>query len=90
MLASAARSSYKVTVATNKEAHTMQNNIAIYNATKKAVKIVTSNLQVQNYWRTLNKNERVYVLDDVAFIDAEELVQYEHNDLLEAGWEVLQ
>jgi hypothetical protein len=64
--------------------------IAIYNATKQAVKIVDSNVQVQNYWRTLNKNERVYVLDDVAFIDSEELVQYEHDDLIEAGWEVLQ
>jgi hypothetical protein len=64
--------------------------IAIYNATKKAVKIVDSNVQVQNYWRTLNKNERVYILDDVAFIDSEELFEYEHSDLLEAGWEVLQ
>ena len=64
--------------------------IAIYNATKKAINIVTSNVQVQNYWRTLNKNERVYTLDDVAFIDSEELFEYEHDDLLEAGWEVLQ
>ncbi len=64
--------------------------IAIYNATKKAVKIVTSNVQVENYWRTLNKNERVYTLEDFAFIDSEELVQYEHDDLLDAGWEVLQ
>ena len=64
--------------------------IAIYNATTKAVNIVTSNVQVQNYWRTLNKNERVYTLDDVAFIDSEELFEYEHDDLLEAGWEVLQ
>ena len=64
--------------------------IAIYNATKQAVKLVDSNVQVQNYWRTLNKNERVYVLDDVAFIDSEELLDYAHEDLLEAGWEVLQ
>ena len=64
--------------------------IAIYNATKKAVKIVDSNVQVQNYWRLLNKNERVYILDDVAFIDSEELFDYEHDDLIEAGWEVLQ
>ncbi len=64
--------------------------IAIYNATKRAVKIVTSNVQVENYWRTLNKNERVYTLEDFAFIDSEELVQYEHDDLLDAGWEVLQ
>ncbi len=64
--------------------------IAIYNATKRAVKIVTSNVQVENYWRTLNKNERVYTLEDFAFIDSEELMQYEHDDLLDAGWEVLQ
>ena len=64
--------------------------IAIYNATKKRVELVTSNLQVQNYWRTLRKNERVYVLEDYAFIDTEELLQYEHDDLLDAGWEVLQ
>ena len=66
------------------------NTIAIYNATKKAVKIVNNNLQVQNYWRTLSKGERVYVLDDVAFIDTEELFDYEHYDLIDAGWEVLQ
>lgn len=68
----------------------MQNKIAIYNATKKQVKLVTSNLQVENYWRTLNRTERVYVLDDYEIIDTEELVQYEHDDLLEAGWTVLQ
>ena len=50
-------------------------NIAIYNATKKRVELVTSNLQVQNYWRTLRKNERVYVLEDYAFLDTEELFQ---------------
>jgi len=64
--------------------------IAIYNATKKALKVVTSNVQVENYWRTLNKNERVYTLEDFEFVDAEELADYEHNDLLESGWEVLQ
>ena len=64
--------------------------IAIYNATKKAVKIVDSNVQVQNYWRTLSKHERVYLLDDVAFSDTEELFDYAHDDLIEAGWEVLQ
>ena len=64
--------------------------IAIYNATKKALKVVTSNVQVENYWRTLNKNERVYTLEDFAFVDAEELADYKHDDLLESGWEVLQ
>ena len=64
--------------------------IAIYNATKKALKVVTSNTQVENYWRTLDKNERVYTLEDFAFVDAEELADYEHDDLLESGWEVLQ
>ena len=66
------------------------NTIAIYNASKKALKVVTSNVQVQNYWRTLNKNERVYVLDNYAFVDAKVLADYEHNDFIEDGWEVLQ
>lgn len=64
--------------------------IAIYNASKKALKVVTSNLQVQNYWRTLSKQERVYLLDDYEFVDAEELADYEHDDFVEAGWTVLQ
>jgi hypothetical protein len=64
--------------------------IAIYNATKKALKVVTSNTQVENYWRTLDKHEKVYTLEDFAFVDAEELADYEHDDLLESGWEVLQ
>ena len=64
--------------------------IAIYNATKKALKVVTSNTQVENYWRQLDKHERVYTLEEFAFVDAEELADYEHDDLLEAGWEVLQ
>jgi hypothetical protein len=64
--------------------------IAIYNATKKALKVVTSNTQVQNYWRTLDKNERVYTLEEFAFVDAEELADYAHDDLLESGWTVLQ
>lgn len=64
--------------------------IAIYNATRKQLEEVDSNLQVQNYWRRLSKTERVYTLEDYAFVDAEELEDYEHSDLLEAGWEVLQ
>ena len=66
------------------------NTIAIYNASKKALKVVTSNLQVQNYWRTLSSKERVYLLEDYAFVDAEELADYAHDDFIEAGWTVLQ
>ena len=64
-------------------------HIAIYNATKKALTVVTSNTQVENYWRTLDKNERVYTLEDFTYVD-EGLADYEHDDLLESGWEVLQ
>lgn len=65
-------------------------NIAIYNATRKQLHEVSSNLQVQNYWRTLRKTERVYVLDDYAFVDAAVLKEYEHEQFIEDGWEVLQ
>ena len=64
-------------------------NIAIYDATRKQLDEVESNLQVENYWRQLG-DERVYTLTDYAFVDADELADYEHNDFIEAGWEVLQ
>lgn len=64
--------------------------IAIYNATSKRLMEVDSNLQVQNYWRTLRRTERVYVLEDYAFVDAAELADYGHDELIDAGWEVLQ
>lgn len=64
--------------------------IAIWNATRKELHEVDSNLQVENYWRAVDMDEAVYVLDDYAWVDAEELADYAHEDLLEAGWEVLQ
>ena len=64
--------------------------IAIFNATKKIADIVDSNLQVQNYWRGLEAHERVYVLENVAFVDATVLADYTHEDFIADGWEVLQ
>lgn len=64
--------------------------IAIYNATRKQLHEVDSNLQVQNYWRTLRKTERVYLLEDYAFVDKAMLKEYEHEQFVEDGWEVLQ
>jgi hypothetical protein len=64
-------------------------HIAIYNATKKALTVVTSSTHVENYWRQRDENEKLYTLEDFAYVDAEELADYEHDDLLESGWEVL-
>jgi hypothetical protein len=47
-------------------------------------------LQVENYWRQLEGNEAVYILTDYAFVDSDELADYEHDDFMEAGWEMLQ
>ena len=66
------------------------NNIAIYNATAKQLDEVSDNLQVENYWRQLEGNEAVYILTDYAFVDSDELADYEHDDFMEAGWEMLQ
>lgn len=68
----------------------MQNKIAIYNATRKQLEEVNSNLQVENYWRRLNRHEKVYTLEQYAFVDADELADYEHEDFVDSGWEVLQ
>lgn len=64
--------------------------IAIWNATTQQLEEVESELQVQNYWRQLEDDEAVYTLTDYEWVDAEELADYAHEDLLEAGWEVLQ
>lgn len=64
--------------------------IAIWNATTQELEEVESELQVQNYWQQLEGTKQVYVLTDYAWVDAEELADYAHEDLLEAGWEVLQ
>lgn len=63
--------------------------IAVYNATRKQLDEVESNLQVENYWRQLDGDERVYTLEDYAFVDADELADYEHDDFVEAGWQKL-
>ena len=64
--------------------------IAIWNATAGELEEVESELQVENYWRQLEGDEAVYTLTDYAWVDADELADYAHEDLLEAGWEVLQ
>jgi hypothetical protein len=66
------------------------NTIAIYNATSKELVEADGNLQVQNYWRQLDGDERVYTLEDYAWVDLHELAGYEHDDFIEAGWTVLQ
>ena len=78
---------------TNKEAHTMQSNnyIAIYNAADNELLVVTEQAQVQNYWRQLEDDTTgVYTLTDFAFVDSAMLADYEHEDFVEDGWEVLQ
>lgn len=64
--------------------------IAIWNATAGELEEVESELQVENYWRQLEGGEAVYTLRDYAWVDAQELADYAHEDLLEAGWTVLQ
>jgi hypothetical protein len=64
--------------------------IAIWNATTKELEEVESELQVENYWRQLEGTAAVYTLTDYAWVDADELADYAHEDLLEAGWEQLQ
>ncbi len=64
-------------------------NIAIYNATEQTVDMVTSMIEVEHYWQAMEPSDRVYILEDCSFVDLKELVEFEHNDLLDAGWEVL-
>lgn len=70
----------------------MQTNglIAIYNATRNELEEVECELQVQNYWRQLEADERVYLLEEYAFVDEEAMQGIEHDELIEAGWTVLQ
>jgi hypothetical protein len=72
---------YYLTV--NKGAHAMQasNNIAIYNATRN--ELVENEVGGHN-WDV--QADDVYALEDYAWVDADELADYEHEDLLEAGW----
>lgn len=64
-------------------------NIAIYNATEQTVDMVTSMIEVEHYWQAMEPSDQVYMLEDCAFIDLEELIEFDHNDLLDAGWVVL-
>ena len=64
--------------------------IAIYNATDKELLEVESNTQVENYWRQLEGNEQVYVLEDYEWVDEEQLAKDEHENFVKAGWSVLQ
>jgi hypothetical protein len=58
--------------------------IAVYNATR--------NELVENVVGGHNFNvqaDDVYALEDYAFVDADELADYEHDDFIEAGWQKL-
>jgi hypothetical protein len=58
--------------------------IAVYNATR--------NELVENVVGGHNFNvqaDDVYALEDYAFVDADELADYEHDDFVEAGWQKL-
>ena len=58
--------------------------IAVYNATRN--KLVENAVGGHN-WHV--RKDDVYMLEEYAFIDADELVDYAHEDFVEAGWEKL-
>ena len=64
--------------------------IAIYNLTANQLCEVETSTQVENYWRTLEKNEKVYTLTDYKFVDVQLMEGIDHDELIECGWEVLQ
>jgi hypothetical protein len=71
----------------------MQSNncIAIYNSADNELLVVTEQLQVQNYWRQLDDDTTgVYTLTEFALVDSTMLADYEHEDFIADGWEVLQ
>ena len=80
---------YNILVA-NKEAHTMQNKIAIYNKTREQFCEVEDSAQVAEYWGQLENNEQVYVLENYKEVDEHWLDMLGHKHLLEDGWRVLQ
>ena len=59
--------------------------IAIYNATRK--ELVENEVGGHNWHVHVDD---VYMLEDYAFVDADELADYEHDEFIEAGWTVLQ
>jgi uncharacterized protein YqcC (DUF446 family) len=64
--------------------------IAIYNRTRNELEEVDCMLQVENYWRQLDSDERVYLLEEYAFVDASWLDMLAHEHFIEDGWTVLQ
>lgn len=58
------------------------NAIAVYNATRK--QLVEDAIGAHN-WNT--EEDAVYVLMDYAFVDADTLADYTHEDFIEDGWE---
>jgi hypothetical protein len=68
----------------------MQNKIAIYNKTREEFCEVEHSAQVENYWRQLDCDEQVYVLENYKEVDASWLDMLAHEHLIEDGWRVLQ
>ena len=62
---------------------------AIFNMTQGTVEMGVNIVQVENYWRTCDVCDCVYINDDVAFVDDEVLREMTHEDLLDSGWEVM-
>jgi hypothetical protein len=58
--------------------------IAVYNATRN--ELVENALGGHNF---NVQTDDVYALEDYAFVDADELADYEHEDFVEAGWQKL-
>lgn len=58
--------------------------IAVYNATRK--ELVENDIGGHN-WNV--QADDVYALEEYAFVDADELADYEHDDFVEAGWQKL-
>lgn len=61
------------------------NMIAIYNAT---LKVLEENEMGGHNWDV--KADSVYMLEDYAFVDADVLADYEHDDFIADGWTVLE
>lgn len=63
---------------------------AIWNATTGELEEVASAAQVENYWRQADPAHTVYTLEEYAFVEADLMEGSAHEELLEAGWQVLQ
>ncbi len=58
--------------------------IAVYNATRNEL---VENTAGGHNWNV--QADEVYALEDYAFVDADELLDYAYEDFVEAGWEKL-